>query len=103
MYAIIETGSKQFRVEKDTVLTIEKLDVEKGKTVSFDRVLLTGDGDKVTIGTPLVSGVKVTAEIVDQFKGEKVIAFKKRRRHGYQRTHGHRQNLTKVKITGIQL
>jgi len=103
MYAIIETGSKQYRVEKDTVLTIEKLPSEKGKSVSFDRVLLTSDGDKISVGSPLVKGAKVTGEVVDQFKGEKVIAFKKRRRHGYQRTRGHRQNLTKVKITGIQL
>ena len=103
MYAIIETGSKQYRVEKDSVLTIEKLPSEKGSSVSFDRVLFAADGEKVSIGDPLVKGAKVTAEIVQQFKDEKVIAFKKRRRHGYQRTRGHRQNLTKVKITGIQV
>lgn len=102
MYAIIETGSKQYRVEKDSILSVEKLNLDKGATVSFDRVLLTGDGDKLNIGTPLVSGAKVTGEVVDQYKNDKVISFKKRRRHGYQRTRGHRQNLTKIKITGIQ-
>jgi large subunit ribosomal protein L21 len=103
MYAIIETGSKQYRVEKNTVLCIEKLPKEKGGSVTFDRVLAAVDGDQVTVGVPLLKGAKVTAEVVDQFKGEKVITFKKRRRHGYQRTRGHRQNFTKVRITDIQL
>ena len=103
MYAIIETGSKQYRVEKDTVLSIEKLPVEKGVSVTFDRILLTSDGEKISIGTPTVSGASVTAEVLDQYKADKVISFKMRRRHGYRRTRGHRQPLTKVKITGIQL
>ncbi len=101
MYAIIETGSKQYRVEKDTVLSVEKLPVEKG-TVTFDRVLFASNGDKISFGTPLVKGAKVTAEVLQQYKDKKVIAFKMRRRRGYHRTRGHRQNLTKVKITEIQ-
>ncbi len=103
MYAIIETGSKQYRVEKDTVLSIEKIPEDKGATVTFDRVLLASHDDQITVGTPLLQGAKVMGQIVDQYKGAKVIAFKKKRRHGYQRTRGHRQNLTKVKITDIQL
>ena len=103
MYAIIETGSKQYRVEKNTILSIEKLALDKGAAVTFDRVLLASDGEKVSIGTPTLKGAMVTGEILDQYKGEKVIAFKMRRRHGYHRTRGHRQRLTKVKITGIQL
>ena len=102
MYAIIETGSKQYRVEKDTVLDIEKLAAEKG-TVTFDRVLMASDGEKITVGTPLLKGAKVMAEILNHYKDKKVIAFKMRRRHGYHRTRGHRQNLTKIKVTQIQL
>ena len=101
MYAIIETGSKQYRVEKDTVLSVEKLDAEG--TVTFDRVLMTADGEKIVVGSPVIKGASVKAEIVSQFKDKKVIAFKMRRRHGYHRTRGHRQNLTKVKITDIKL
>ena len=103
MYAIIETGGKQYRVEKDTVLSIEKLDPEKGSKVTFDRVLMASQKGHVQIGAPTLKGARVTAEILDHYKGEKVIAFKKRRRHGYQRTRGHRQKLTRVKITDIQL
>jgi large subunit ribosomal protein L21 len=103
MYAIIETGGKQYRVEKDTVLSVEKLSGEKGGSVTFSKVLLASDGDKLQVGAPAVKGASVIGEVMDQYKGEKVIAFKKRRRHGYQRTRGHRQNLTRVKITDIKL
>jgi large subunit ribosomal protein L21 len=102
MYAIIETGNKQYRVEKGTVLSIEKLPEEKGKTVSFDRVLLTSADGQVRVGTPTLAGARVTAELMDHYKDDKVVTFKKRRRHGYQRTHGHRQILSQVKITDIQ-
>ena len=103
MYAVIETGGKQYRVEKDTVLSVEKLPSEKGKSVTFERILLAADKDEVKVGAPFLKGAKVTAEVLDQYKGDKVIAFKKRRRHGYHRTRGHRQKLTKVKITSIKL
>ena len=103
MYAIIETGGKQYRVEKNTVLSVEKLAADKGAAITFDRVLLAGENDQIKIGAPILQGAKVKAEILDQYKGEKVIAFKMRRRHGYHRTRGHRQKLTKVKITDIQL
>jgi large subunit ribosomal protein L21 len=103
MYAIIKTGGKQYRVEKDTVLSIEKLSGDKGASVTFDKVLMGSGDDKLQVGSPLLKGASVKGEILDQYKGEKVIAFKKRRRHGYQRTRGHRQNLTQVKITDIKL
>ena len=102
MYAIIETGGKQYRVEKDAVLSVEKLPAEKGAGITFDRVLLVSNGEKFSIGAPLVKGATVTAEILDQYKADKVVAFKKRRRKGYQRTRGHRQNLTRLKITEIK-
>jgi large subunit ribosomal protein L21 len=103
MYAIIETGSKQFRVEKNTILEVEKLSAEKGASVTFGRVLLTADGDKIQFGSPAVKGASVVGEVVEHYKADKVISFKKKRRHGYQRTRGHRQNLTTVKITDIKL
>jgi large subunit ribosomal protein L21 len=103
MYAIIKTGGKQYRVEKDTVLTIEKLSQDKGASVTFEEVILAADGDKISVGSPLLKGAQVTAEILDHGKADKVISFKKRRRHGYQRTRGHRQLQTKVRIKDIKL
>ena len=103
MYAIIETGSKQYRVEKDTVLSVEKLSAEKGSSVTFDRVLLASNKDQLLVGAPTVKGARVVGEILDQYKDDKVVSFKMRRRHGYHLTRGHRQNLTRIKITDIQL
>ena len=103
MYAIIKTGGKQYRVEKDTVLSIEKVAGDKDGSVTFGDVLLGADGENLQVGSPLLKGAQVKAQVLEQYKGDKVIAFKKRRRHGYQRTRGHRQNLTKVKITDIKL
>ncbi len=102
MYAVIETGSKQYRVEAGDTLKIELLPVEKGQEVAFDRVLMVADGDKVKVGQPVVAGAKVTADVIEHTRGEKVIAFKFRRREGYHRTVGHRQDLTVVKIKAIQ-
>jgi len=101
MYAVIRTGGKQYKVTKDDVLTIERLDGEAGSTISFDEVLLVGDGAKTTIGAPLVAGAKVTAKVLEQGRGEKVIIFKKRRRHNYRRKRGHRQYETVVRIAAI--
>jgi len=99
-YAVIKTGGKQYRVAAEDVLQIEKIAGDKGATVEFNEVLMVG-GDAPKIGTPLVSGAKVTAEVVEQGRGDKVIAFKKRRRKNSRRKRGHRQELTTVKITGI--
>jgi large subunit ribosomal protein L21 len=99
-YAIIQTGGKQYRVAEGDLIDVEKLDLEAGADTTLD-VLLFADGDNVQLGSPLVSGAAVTAEVVDQHKGEKVIAFKFKRRKGYHRTVGHRRQLTKLKIKSI--
>jgi len=100
-YAIIQTGGKQYRVSEGDVLSVEKLDVEAGKETTFSNVLLVVNGDKINLGTPLVSGASVKAQVVDQYKDDKVIAFKFKRRKGYHRTVGHRRQLTELKITKI--
>jgi large subunit ribosomal protein L21 len=101
MYAVIKTGGKQYRVAANDVLDIEKLDGEAGSTLEFTDVLMVGEGESVTIGSPLVAGAKVTAELVAQTRGPKLIAFKKRRRKNSRRKKGHRQDLTRVRITDI--
>jgi large subunit ribosomal protein L21 len=101
MYAVIKTGGKQYRVEKGSTLRIEKLGVDSGKTVTFDDVLLVADGDKIQIGAPMLSGAKVTAEVLGEEKGPKLVVFKFRRRKAYRKKTGHRQVYTAVKITDI--
>ncbi len=100
-YAVIETGGKQYRVENDTVLSVELLGIETGETVEFDQVLAVSDGSELTIGTPVVENAKVTATVVENYRGEKLVAFKKKRRKGYRKKIGHRQELTKLKIESI--
>ncbi|MCE9543348.1 MAG: 50S ribosomal protein L21 [Verrucomicrobia bacterium] len=100
-YAIIQTGGKQYRVSEGDVLSVEKLDAETGKETTFSNVLLVVNGDTINLGAPLVTGASVKAEVVEQYKDEKVIAFKFKRRKGYHRTVGHRRQLTKLKITKI--
>jgi large subunit ribosomal protein L21 len=101
MYAVIATGGKQYRVEKGTVLQIEKLDAEPGATVSFGDVLLLADGDNIKVGSPLLKGGKVEAVVEKHGKGEKKVIVKFRRRKHYLRQGTHRQQYTQVKITGI--
>ncbi|MDH5183164.1 MAG: 50S ribosomal protein L21 [Gammaproteobacteria bacterium] len=101
MYAVIKTGGKQYRVSEGQTLRIEKLNAEQGTNVEFDQVLMVADGEDFKVGTPLVSGGKVTAEILEQGRGKKVKIVKFRRRKHYRRTMGHRQSFTEVKITGI--
>ncbi len=100
MFAVIRTGGKQYKVTADDVLSVEKLDGEVGAKVTLSEVLLIG-GDSPKAGAPLVAGASVEAEILEQGKGEKVIAFKKKRRKNTHRKRGHRQLFTKVKITAI--
>jgi large subunit ribosomal protein L21 len=102
MYAVLETGSKQYRVAAGDTLEIERLDVEAGKPFTFDRVLLVNNDGKLTVGSPTVASASVTADVVAHKRGEKKIAFKMKRRKGYHRTVGHRQELTVVKITEIK-
>ncbi len=101
MYAVIKTGGKQYRVAPDDVLTIEKVEGKAGAKVEFPEVLMIGGSEAPKFGTPLVSGAKVVAELVEQTRGPKVIAFKKRRRKNSRRKRGHRQDLTTVRIKSI--
>ena len=102
-YAIIKTGGRQYRVAEGDTIDVDLLDVEAGKTATFGDVLMYADGKDLTHGNPLISGAKVTAEVVEQRKDKKVIAFKFKRRKGYHRTVGHRRKLTRVKIKSISL
>ncbi len=101
MFAVIKTGGKQYKVAKDDIIIVEKLDTEAGKPVSFTDILAYGSGADVKVGEPTVKGAEVTGEVIEQRKGDKVIVFKKKRRQNYRRKRGHRQNETVVKITGI--
>lgn len=101
MFAVINTGGKQYRVSEGTVVRIEKLEAEAGSTVEFDQVLLVGAGADVTVGKPLVSGAKVTATVEGHGKADKVRIVKFRRRKHYKREKCHRQQYTLVKVTGI--
>jgi large subunit ribosomal protein L21 len=103
MYAVVETGSKQYRVTPGDTLEIERLAVEAGQPVTFDRVLLVNDGGKVVVGSPTVTQATVVANVVAHKRGEKKVTFKMRRREGYHKTIGHRQELTVVKITDIKI
>ena len=100
-YCILETGSKQYRVSAGDTLQIERLPVEAGQPVTFDRVLLVNADGKVTVGTPIVNGAAVVADVVSHIRGEKKLTFKMKRRKGYHKTIGHRQELTVVKVTAI--
>ena len=101
MYAVLETGSKQYRVAAGDTLEIERLETEAGKPVTFDRVLLVNRDGKLAVGTPTVSGASIEAEVVAHKRGEHKLTFKMKRRKGYHKTIGHRQELTVVKITAI--
>ncbi|GIX35660.1 MAG: 50S ribosomal protein L21 [Lysobacteraceae bacterium] len=101
MYAVMVTGGKQYRVMKGETLRVEKLDVAEGSSVEFDQVLLVGDGEKVTVGTPLVAGAKVSASVKAHGRHEKVRIVKFRRRKHHRKQAGHRQHYTEIEITGI--
>ena len=101
MYAVISTGGKQYRVSEGQVLRVEKLEADAGANVEFDKVLLVGSGDQVKIGSPFLSGGKVTATVQSHGKGDKKVIVKFRRRKHYLRQGTHRQPFTEVKVTGI--
>lgn len=101
MYAVVKTGGKQYRVAKDDVLRVEKLDGDAGDSIALTDVLMVADGDNITVGSPLVEGASVTAEIVAQARDPKILIFKKIRRHKYRRKNGHRQNKTVLRVTEI--
>lgn len=102
MFAIIKCGGKQYRVAEGDSLEVEKLETEKGQKLTLTDVLFCFDGTKSTVGSPLVKGAEVEAEVLDHYKGKKVIVFKKKRRQNYRRKKGHRQNHTKLKILKIK-
>lgn len=103
MYAVIETGGKQYRVAPGDTLEVERLEVEAGKPVTFDRVLMVAGDGRVAVGTPAVAAASVVADVVEHFRGEKKITFKMKRRKGYHKTIGHRQELTRVEIAEIKV
>ena len=102
MYAVIKTGGKQYRVAKDDIIEVEKLDAKIGGSVTLGHVLLVGDKGSAKIGTPTVAGASVVATVLNQKKDDKIIVFKKKRRQNYRRKHGHRQEITVLKITDIK-
>ena len=101
MYAVLRTGGKQYRVAENDLNRVERLEASAGDSITLDQVLMVG-GETPRIGTPLVAGASVTAEVVEQTRGDKIIIFKKKRRQNYRRKRGHRQDLTVLRITGIQ-
>lgn len=100
MYAVVATGGKQLKVSAGDVVTVEKLDAEPGTVVNFDVIFLADEGD-ITVDTDKLAAASVTAEVLEHFKGEKAVVFKFKKRKGYKRTKGHRQNLTRVRITDV--
>jgi large subunit ribosomal protein L21 len=101
MYAIVDIAGQQFKVEKDMQLFVHRLASDEGAAVTFDQVLLVDNAGKVQVGAPTVSGASVSAKVLSHLQGDKVIVFKKKRRKGYQKSNGHRQQFTKIQIEGI--
>ncbi len=101
MFAVIKTGGKQYRVSQGDKLRVETLDADEGESVNLDQVMMVGEGDNVTVGSPLISGATVSAKVLNHGRGKKIEIVKFRRRKHYRRQMGHRQNYTELEITGI--
>lgn len=101
MYAVIGTGGKQYKVSPGDVVRVESLDAKMGDTIELKDVYMIADGDKLSVGKPMLSSAKVTAEVVDEDRGVKLLIFKHRRRKGFRKTNGHRQNYTAIKVKEI--
>ena len=101
MYALVKTGGKQYRVAKDDKILVERIAADEGAEIILDDIIMLGDGDKVTVGTPRVVGAAVSAKVVRQTRGPKIIIFRRKRRKNHRRTQGHRQDLTLLQITAI--
>ena len=101
MFAVIETGGKQYKVNEGDIIFVEKLDVNEGETVTFDKVMALSTGDDFKVGAPTVEGATVSAKVLSQTKGKKIIVFKMKPKKGYRNKNGHRQPYTKVEITAI--
>ncbi len=102
MYAVITTGGKQYKVSPGDIVRVETLDAKKGDTIELKEVYMVADGDKVSVGKPTLASASVTAEVVGEGRGEKLLIFKHRRRKGFRRTNGHRQNFTAIKVKEIK-
>ena len=102
MYAIIETGGLQFRIEPGIRINIPRLDADEGSSVKLDRVLLIADGDDVVVGTPVIDGASVSAQVVEHGRDGKIVVYKRKRRKGYERKKGHRQDYTRIEIDTIE-
>lgn len=102
MYAIVDITGQQFKVSEGQHIFVHRLEAEEGSNVSFDKVLMIDDNDKVSVGTPTVDGASIEAKVLEHLKGDKVIVFKKKRRKGYQKSNGHRQYLSKILIESIK-
>lgn len=101
MYAIVEIAGQQFKVKKDQQIFVHRLDAEEGAKLDFDKVLLVDNEGKINVGAPAVKGAKVSAKVLSHLKGDKVLVFKKKRRKGYQKLNGHRQQFTQIQIESI--
>jgi len=101
MYAIVEIAGQQFKVEQDKKLFVHHLEAEAGTSVDFEKVLLVDNDGKVAVGTPTVKGAKVTAKVLEHLQGDKVMVFKKKRRKGYKKMNGHRQQFTQIQVENI--
>jgi large subunit ribosomal protein L21 len=101
MYAVIKTGGKQYKVSPGDVVRVESLDAKKGDTIEIKDVFMISDGDKMSVGTPMLSSARVTAEVVEEDRGVKLLIFKHRRRKGFRKTNGHRQNYTAIRVKEI--
>ena len=102
MYAIVEIAGQQFKVQKDQKIFVHRLDAAIDSKVDFDKVLLVDNGGKISVGAPVVSGAKVSAKVLEHLQGDRVLVFKKKRRKGYQKLNGHRQQLSKIQIEAIK-
>jgi len=103
MYAIVDIAGQQFKVAKDQKLFVHRLQGDEGASIEFDKVLLAADGSSIKVGADALKGAKISAKIVSHLKGDKVIVFKKKRRKGYKKKNGHRQQFTKIEITDISI
>lgn len=99
-YAVLETGGKQYRVSENDIVEVEKLDATAGTDVTFDQVLAVSNGETLSVGAPYVEGISIRGTVIEQFRAPKVVSFKYKKRKGYSKTIGHRQDLTRIKING---
>ena len=101
MIAVVKTGGKQYKISEGDVIQVEKLDGKVGETINLDKVLICGEGNSIKVGSPYLEGCSIVCEVTEQLRGKKIIVFKKHRRKNYRSKNGHRQSLTRLRVTGI--